>query len=214
MSKQQNLMGKTFYKLHVIDKEEVYKGKYIWICKCECGTILKVQGSELKKEHKKSCGCWRKPNNKIDPSIRFFKFVNKTEFCWLWTGSYCYYGYGQISINGKPRRAHRISYEMHKGEIPKDMFVCHKCDNPSCVNPDHLFLGTQEDNMKDMFKKNRQNTAKGERRFFSKLKNEDIPQIRELYNNNNRTKIIANIYGVSTQSILDIINGKAWKHVV
>lgn len=93
---------------------------------------------------------------------RFFKWVKKTDGgCWLWIGSTNKVkpgsGAGQIRIKGRknPVLAHRISWEIHKGPIPEGMNVCHSCDNPPCVNPDHLFLGSQSDNLKDMFAKGR-----------------------------------------------------------
>lgn len=206
--------NKVFYKLTVVGKIEVYNGHYRWICRCECGKEIIVQGSHLTNGYKKSCGCWRKPPNKPDFVSRFWKFVEKTSTCWNWVGSKCFYGYGQLSIQGKPKRANRISYEMHKGEIPIHMFVCHSCDNPSCVNPDHLWLGNQKDNMKDMKKKNRQNICKGSGKPQSKLKENDITQIRIKYKNPLSSSELAKFYGVSKQNILDIINRKAWKHVL
>ncbi len=101
---------------------------------------------------------------------RFWMHVIKTESCWIWTGNRDKDGYGNIG-NG-PRdsykliRAHRLSYALHKGEVPDNLFVCHTCDKPYCVNPDHLFLGTAKDNENDKVNKGRQ--AKGERNGNSK----------------------------------------------
>jgi hypothetical protein len=82
-------------------------------------------------------------------SERFWEKVEKTDGCWMWTASLFEKGYGQFTLNGRNRRAHRVAYEMAHGEVPSDLQINHLCGNPSCVRPDHLYAGTQSQNMRD-----------------------------------------------------------------
>jgi len=96
---------------------------------------------------------------------RFWKYVEKTESCWLWTGYKNHLGYGRMTVTVAPKQyklmaTHRLSWKMHRGPIPEGKVVMHDCDNPACVNPDHLLLGTQLDNMRDMKAKGRDNRRK------------------------------------------------------
>lgn len=91
----------------------------------------------------------------LSPEERFFQKVNKTDSCWLWTGAVSSRGYGSVTFQRKVVSTHRLSYMWFKGEIPDGMFVCHTCDIPACVNPDHLWLGNNSDNMQDMIAKDR-----------------------------------------------------------
>ncbi|MFA6325045.1 MAG: HNH endonuclease [Candidatus Paceibacterota bacterium] len=115
---------------------------------------------------------------------RFWTKVDKTKTCWNWLGSKSSKGYGRFKIKGKLYSPHRISYELINGPIPKGMFICHKCDNPACVNPGHLFLGTQSDNMKDCFKKGR-----GVTNIVPRFKKGDIPYNQEIKNPDEIRKI-------------------------
>lgn len=128
--------------------------------------------------------------------------------CWLWTGSVEIHGYGRIANNKKIYLAHRISYSLFKGFIG-DKFVLHHCDNPPCVNPDHLFLGTQLDNIKDRNSKNRQ--GRGEK-ISSKLTEKDILKIRALKGKLTQVQI-AKKFSLSVGHVHLILKKRSWRHI-
>lgn len=140
------------------------------------------------------------------PEVRFWKFVQKTETCWLWTGCTNTNGYGTIGVppRGKKKLAHRLSYEIHCGEIPEGKVVRHKCDNPPCVNPAHLEFGTQQDNQRDAVIRDRRHND-------GKLNMEIAQEIRVLYERGIFQKELAQMYGVSRPQISHIVNHKSWK---
>jgi hypothetical protein len=118
----------------------------------------------------------------IDLKERFFKHVKKTETCWEWLAFRDKSGYGKFRIT-TPRKnewAHRASWIIHFGKIPKNISVLHRCDNPPCVNPDHLWLGTQRDNIEDCFKKGRNSPSKkGEKNVRSKFTDGQVKKMRK-----------------------------------
>jgi hypothetical protein len=125
-------------------------------------------------------------------------------------------GYSQIAIGNNKRAmgAHRFIWKQCFGEIPEGMFVCHKCDNPKCINPEHLFLGTQKDNMKDMAKKGR--SMWGEKHRSAKLKKEQVIEIKNKLKNYKYGLVhkIAKEYGISDREISSIKNNKKWKKIL
>lgn len=131
--------------------------------------------------------------------------------CWLWTGCLLGGGYGGFRVKAKTVRAHRQSWILTHGEIPDGLYVLHKCDNRKCVNPDHLFLGTQQDNMDDMTLKGRQ--AKGESNGEAKLTAAQITQIRHYHKCGNSQRTIARLFGVNQRTIGGVIRHETWGHV-
>ena len=117
-------------------------------------------------------------------------------------------GYGQIYINGKIMYAHRWAWEQINGPIPKGMCICHKCDNPSCINLRHLFIGSRADNNADTARKGR--SCRGEKNGSAKLKPEDIIQIRKMLAKGTTLVSLGQKFGVHRQTISDIKYGKHW----
>lgn len=130
--------------------------------------------------------------------------------CWLWTGA-AGERYGQIRINRNLiQPAHRVSYGLFRGEIPAGLNVCHRCDTPCCVNPAHLFLGTQLDNVRDSVHKGRANRAKGELNGHAKLTESDIAEIRQ---SKSKLREIAQKYGIILNHAYMIRKRKLWRHL-
>lgn len=137
--------------------------------------------------------------------------------CLLWTGAVDHSGHGVITIwNDEGTKAvttspHRVAWQLHRGPIPEGMCICHKCDVPSCINPDHLWLGSNDDNMADMVRKKRANGFKpGSKHRRSKLTEENIRDIRT---SNASGVTLAQRYGISTANVSLIRSRKAWSHV-
>lgn len=143
---------------------------------------------------------------------RFKKYYTESSSgCWNWTASIQNSGYGKFRVGDKMMSSHRVSYLIYKGEIPENMNVCHKCDNKLCVNPDHLFLGSQADNIRDKIKKGRQ--TNGEKAWNAKLTKTQVKVIREAHKNGFQMKQIRDYFKISWTSISNIINKKRWGHV-
>lgn len=172
------------------------------LCTCGCGGFT----------NKEFCkGHFRRA---VPPINRFMKLVTITDSCWLWKGArHGSMGYGAFRFDGGTRTAHRVSWILHRGEIPASLCVLHTCDNPLCVNPDHLFLGTYADNHKDMAQKGRASGGtKGEKHHQAKLTKEQVAEIRSLYAQLPKPtySFVAGLYGVSLQQIFRIANNQSW----
>ncbi len=146
---------------------------------------------------------------------RFNKLVDKSsaDDCWSWRGRLDPSGYGRFDMNGKPHLAHRIAYFLNRPNDDQSLVVCHACDNPSCCNPQHLWLGTQADNISDMDRKNRRAPLpikRGKEASKCKLDELDVFEIIASLKSN---KELASIYGVSPAAIWNIRHGRAWSHI-
>ena len=155
---------------------------------------------------KKGATWARKP----DPIKRFWAKVEKGPSCWIWTAGRDKDGYGKFWFRGKHSRAHIASYLIHVGEIPEGMLVCHDCDNPWCVRPDHLFLGTYQDNSDDMVAKGRSADRAGEKNGAAKLTLELIEEAHRMKAAGIPQVRIAEHMNVSTAAISMALNGKTW----
>jgi hypothetical protein len=146
--------------------------------------------------------------------------VNNESGCWEWTASLDKKGYGQLSQDTtgdtvgvrvgkrKPLKAHRLSYEIHKGSIADGLSILHACDNPACVNPDHLSLGTHTDNMQQMLGKGRH--CHGENSHHAKL---DASAVLRIHADPRKQAVIAQEYGIGQQSVSRIKKENTWKHL-
>lgn len=148
-----------------------------------------------------------------DINKRFWEKVDITDFfeCWNWLANKNRRGYGDFRYLKGHISAPRMAWILTKGNIPNGMYVCHHCDNPSCCNPAHLFLGTPQNNVQDMVNKGRQ--RKGESQVNAKLTGKEVLEIRELAKNGQFQYEIAKLYGISQRLVWNIIHRKAWKHL-
>lgn len=174
------------------------------------------------------------PAHKQHPSTRFWSKVEKNDGCWIWLGARDSAGYGVFQIDRRARKAHRVAYELTYGTIPTGLFVCHTCDNPQCVRPDHLWLGTNTENSHDRDRKGRNNPPRGNAHHFHKhpelipwrggdyqrgernthaiLTEQQVIEIRQRYRPRVVTaQLLAAEYGVSKRAIYHVVHHTTWK---
>lgn len=145
--------------------------------------------------------------------------IDPVSKCWIWQKHIDLRGYGKITFEHKSCYAHRISYYLHNGYFPNELLVCHRCDNTSCVNPNHLFLGTTADNTHDMIKKGRSKFPmkgfnRGVTNPHAKLHDEQVKEIKIKLKNGFTCIEIAKLYNVSRLTISNIKRNSTWKHIV
>lgn len=206
----------TLKKVRCLSKKMKLQAQ--WLCKCDCGKEIIVNQSQLYGRGSTSCGCHDYKNKKlvgkenyneiIKEKIKKYTVVDDNN-CWIWQGSKHRQGYGNLNYKRIPSLAHRVSWMVHKGDIPEGVKVCHKCDITSCVNPDHLFLGTQKENVSDAIQKGKySNRLIGKRR--NKLNHEQVQEIKKLHCDGINRKDLEIKFSVSKTCIAKILTNRSW----
>jgi hypothetical protein len=154
---------------------------------------------------------------KIQTESDFWDRMRRTESgCWEWQGAHDPWGYGNLGVAGVFKKAHRYAYELAVGPIPDGMDVCHRCDNPPCCNPDHLWLGTERQRSHDARTKGRLKSQPptGEASPHAKLTADQVREILELWASGDyRQRDLAGRFGVSEGAISKVVTGRKWKHL-
>ena len=160
--------------------------------------------------------CQHDQHNPVSMRAFIRRMIRINGRCWEWQGRLDPYGYGSQYFHGRLQPAHRIAFMCFNGPIPKGLFVLHKCDNPRCVRPAHLFAGTQTENMHDAANKGRVHRPIGELSGRAVLTTGDVSQIREMYQWHSRgasAPHLADMFGCSVPNIYSIIKRRSWKHI-
>lgn len=155
--------------------------------------------------------------SKADLEDRFWNKVRIGDGCWEWTGNRTRTGHGYFWRDGRNQIASRVVWEMERGPIPDGLWVLHDCpggDNPSCVRPGHLRLGTHQDNVDDMCRKGRQRSCQGESAARAKLTADTVRQIRAKRADGESLRVIAAAFGVNFSAVWKVVRGLTWRHVV
>jgi uncharacterized protein (DUF433 family) len=187
-----------------------------WSCEW-CGKRYYRHPCFVRDDRKRCCSvrCGNLLRGRKPIAERFWKYVQKGPDCWIWTAYISPSGYGTLTdydgVTQRAVHAHRVSYEIHFGPISDGMHVLHRCDNPPCVRPDHLFLGTNSDNVADKVAKDRQ--RRGESVWISKLREADVREILRRHAAGDRPGQLVRDFNVSPPTISDIIHRRTWRHL-
>lgn len=184
----------------------------------DCGSNHRVSAGLCNKHYlrnKRNKSLLEKSHHELSIKERLNRFIeiDPDSGCWIWIGSKNRKGYGQISFKNRTTISHRLTYSTYIGVIPSGMHVLHRCDRPSCNNPDHLFLGSDLDNSNDKILKKRDVHASGEFNGNSKLKNNDVIEIKKMIIKGISSIEIARLFGVSGANIRYIRSNFTWRHL-
>ncbi len=194
-------------------------GPMHWLCRCDCGTERSVEGRSLSRGRSRSCGCVSGIPKIIGfPSTDAERFEEKyipepNSGCWLWIGGCDSWGYGNITVNGRLVSAHRASWLLHRKEDPGAFWVLHRCDNPPCVNPEHLFLGDAIANARDRAAKGRNGDQTKRQRSDKHPAKLTEDQVREIRGSSLSQKQLGQLYGISPTGAGKARSGKTWRHI-
>lgn len=205
-----DVLGQRFERLVAVDyvgnvrHKDGRKGQRLVLCRCDCGREVTSPASQLRYGERTSCGC----ANTRPLAERFWEKVEKrSEGCWTWIGARNSCGYGKIVVDESEVDAHRVAFFIEHGRWPEPCCL-HRCDNPSCVNPSHLFEGTHQDNRDDCAAKDRHN--RGERHGHAKLTR---ALVREIRTAEGSQRSIAARFGITQTHVSAIRRCVAWSHL-
>ena len=192
----------------------------VGLCQCGCGQKTNISTVTRRDRNLPRGQPYRfisghNSRNNRPVQDKFIERIRQTETCWEWIGGISDQGYGTLFFDRRIRRvyAHRIAWIMFRGSIPKGLHVLHHCDNRSCVNPGHLFIGTTDDNLKDMARKGR--SARGTKNGSAKLTDSNVRAIRKAYALGQANQYeLASEYAVSQTTISEITRGDHWRHLL
>lgn len=204
-SPHQDLTGLRFGKLVVLSFAGIgHRKQHVWKCQCDCGGQKVVTTGLLNAGQTRSCGCLRPRNKSMTARLWSRLKVNELTSCWEWQGAKHAFGYGKLTIRGVLQSAPRVVYELLIGPVPENAFVLHRCDNPACCNPEHLYAGTAKDNMMDRAVRGRQKT---------KL---TLAQARAIWHacqsHSESYGALGRRYGVTPATVKAIARGQTWVH--